>query len=55
MDDRKFIEVYVCQKLSYKVKFWRSYCKNKTVQFFASHGTFRFHAVMLLTLIYTAI
>jgi len=33
-DDRKIIEVYVCQKLSKWMKFWQSYCKNNTVQFF---------------------
>ena len=30
---------YTCRKLSKEMKFWRSYCKNKTVQFFASRGS----------------
>jgi len=31
---KKFIEVYVHQKISYSLD-WQSYCKNKTVQFFS--------------------
>jgi len=38
MDDRKFVEVYVCPKLSEEMKLWQSYCKNKMVHFFASNG-----------------
>jgi len=34
--DKKFIQLYVCQKLSKKVSIWKSYGKNRTVQFFAS-------------------
>jgi len=36
--DKKFIQLYVCQKLSKKVYIWKSYGKNKTVQFFLSHS-----------------
>jgi len=34
--DRKFIQLYACQKLSKKVSIWKSFGKIKTVQFFAS-------------------
>ena len=27
------------------MKFWQSYCKNKTVQFFASHGKFEIFTI----------
>ena len=36
--DKKFIELYACQKLSKKVSIWKSYGKNKTVQFFFPHS-----------------
>ena len=32
--DKKFIQLYVCQKLLKKVSIWKSDGKNKTVQFF---------------------
>ena len=37
---KKFIQVYVCQKLSKKVCIWKSYGKNKTVQFFLPHSIY---------------
>ena len=38
--DKKFIQLYVCQKLSKKIYIWKSYGKNKTVQFFLPHSVF---------------
>ena len=43
----KFNGIHICQKLSKESSVWRSYCKNKMVQFFDSQCTILLQGVVL--------